>query len=113
MSAGHFIYLLFIASPKSFPISALEFVRNAWVAVLIAVVHVWPAVVVEISSRPFSSILKSALLCLSGDVAVMSVRLVEPPVGLAHLPVALAHEVAHGPLVAAAKSFTVRFTQVE
>jgi hypothetical protein len=70
-------------------------------------------VVVKVFSRAFPSFLKSALLCLRGNVAVMSFWLVESPVMLAHLPVAVAHEVTGGSLVAAAKTFAVWFTKIE
>lgn len=82
--------------------------------VLIAVVHVWPTMVVEIFACAFHTILKATTL----NVAALSLsHILSATVWVAHLAVILAlwllrsaHEMGNALLVTAAKSIPVRFT---
>jgi hypothetical protein len=113
VAAGHFSHGLVISSPEAIPVIALEFIRNIWVAVFVAVVHIRSTVVVEVLSRTFHSILKSLLLGLCGNVAAAVLRLTDRLSMVAQLAVVVAHEMSHGSLIAAAKALAVRLTLVE
>jgi hypothetical protein len=79
---------------------------NIRVAVLVAVVHIGPAMVVEISARPFDSVVEAAPLYL----IPAALRSIPRPFRNAHFVSRSAHQVGYANVISAAKPFAICVT---
>jgi hypothetical protein len=106
-------HVLLIATPEGIPVSIANLPGNIRMTVLVAVVHIWPAMIVKILAGAFHAILKPAALDVAAHILPIAVAVRTAPLLVisSHrlLEPAGAVKVRNAPIVTAAKSLLIRF----